>query len=286
MKEKNPHLSHLLQINLATLFISTSGALGRYVELPVPVTIATRGILAFFLLLFYCKWRGISLKVRSQDMILVLISGILMALHWLSYFYSLQMSNVAIGMLSLFTYPVITSFLEPLLLKTKFQKVHLLLGGLVLLGIYFLVPDFNLENSSTIAIGIGILSALFYALRNLILKSKVKNYHGSMLMVYQTGIIGLFLLPSLFFVETEDILGEWEGLVALAVMTTAVGHTLFLMTFKHFSITSVSIISSVQPVYGIGIGAVFLSEIPTLTTIFGGLLILSSVIIESIRSSK
>ncbi|MBT8306293.1 MAG: DMT family transporter [Maribacter sp.] len=286
MKDKNPHLSHLLEINLAMLFISTSGALGRYVELPVPVTIATRGILAFFLLLVYCKWKGISLKVRPQDFALVFISGMLMGLHWLSYFYSLQMSNVAIGMLSLFTYPVITSFLEPLLLKTKFQKVHLLLGGLVLLGIYFLAPDFNLENSSTIAIGIGILSALFYALRNLILKSKIKNYHGSTLMVYQTATIGLFLLPSLFFVEADRLLGQWEGLVALAVMTTAVGHTLFLMTFKHFTITSVSIISSVQPVYGIIIGAVFLSEIPTLTTIFGGILILSSVIIESIRSSK
>ena len=82
------------------------------------------------------------------------------------------------------------------------------------------------------------------------------------------------------------LLGQWEGIVALAVMTTAVGHTLFLMTFKHFSITSVSIISSVQPVYGIILGALFLSEIPTLTTIFGGVLILSSVIIESIRSSK
>lgn len=268
------------------LFISTSGVLGRYVELPVPVVIGTRGVLAFILLLVYCKWRGISLKVRPQDMALVFISGILMGLHWLSYFYSLQMSNVAIGMLSLFTYPVITAFLEPFLLNTKFQKVHLLLGVLVLLGIYFLVPDFNLKNSSTIAIGLGVLSALFYALRNLILKSKVKNYHGSMLMVYQTGIIGLFLLPSLFFVETDKLFGQWEGIVALAVMTTAVGHTLFLMTFRHFSITSVSILSSVQPVYGIVLGALFLSEIPALTTIFGGILILSSVIIESIRSSK
>lgn len=268
------------------LFISTSGALGRYVELPVPVTIATRGVLAFFLLFFYCKIKGISLRVRAQDFTLVFISGILMGLHWLSYFYSLQMSNVAIGMLSLFTYPVITAFLEPLLLKTKFQRVHLLLGGLVLLGIYFLVPDFNLENSSTIAIGMGILSALFYALRNLILKTKVKNYHGSMLMVYQTGIIGLFLFPFLFSVETSELYGQWEGIVALAVMTTAIGHTLFLMTFKHFSITSVSIISSIQPVYGIIIGALFLSEIPALTTLFGGALILSSVIIESVRSSK
>tara|TARA_R110001583_G_scaffold95282_3_gene238992 strand:+ start:2886 stop:3743 length:858 start_codon:yes stop_codon:yes gene_type:complete len=284
--KKSKHLSNLLEINLAMLFISTSGALGKYVELPVPITIATRGILAFIVLYSYCRLKGISLRVQSSDRLVVILSGVLMCLHWLTYFYALQMSNVAIGMLSLFTYPVITAFLEPLILNTKFQKIHVLLGILVLCGIYFLTPDFNTANSVTVAVGMGILSALFYALRNIILKSKTANYHGSMLMVYQTGIIGLLLLPALLFVELDVLLGQWEGIVALAVLTTAIGHTLFLMTFKHFSITSISIISSIQPVYGILIGAIFLSEIPSWTTIVGGIFILGSVIIESIRTSR
>ena len=285
MKNKK-HLSHLLEINLAMLFISTSGALGRYVDLPVPVTIASRGVLAFALLFIYCRWKGISLRVSSSDRFMVILSGILMCLHWLTYFYALQMSNVAIGMLSLFTYPVITALLEPLILKTKFQRIHVLLGLLVLCGIYFLTPDFDFGNSATIAIGMGVLSALFYALRNIILKTKAVNYHGSMLMVYQTGIIGLLLLPAFFFVDAQTLLSQWEGIIALAVLTTAIGHTLFLMTFKHFSITSVSIISSIQPVYGILIGAIFLSEIPAVTTILGGIFILGSVVIESVRTSR
>ena len=285
MKNKK-HLSHLLEINLAMLFISTSGALGRYVDLPVPVTIASRGVLAFALLFIYCRWKGISLRVSSSDRFMVILSGVLMCLHWLTYFYALQMSNVAIGMLSLFTYPVITALLEPLILKTKFQRIHVLLGLLVLCGIYFLTPDFDFGNSATIAIGMGVLSALFYALRNIILKTKAVNYHGSMLMVYQTGIIGLLLLPAFFFVDAQTLLSQWEGIIALAVLTTAIGHTLFLMTFKHFSITSVSIISSIQPVYGILIGAIFLSEIPAVTTILGGIFILGSVVIESVRTSR
>ncbi|WP_282055034.1 DMT family transporter [Maribacter luteus] len=284
--KKSKHLSYLLEINLAMLFISTSGALGKYVELPVPITIATRGILAFIVLYSYCRLKGISLRIQSSDRLVVILSGVLMCLHWLTYFYALQMSNVAIGMLSLFTYPVITAFLEPLILKTKFQKIHVLLGILVLCGIYFLTPDFNTGNSVTVAVGMGILSALFYALRNIILKSKTANYHGSMLMVYQTGIIGLLLLPALLFVELDVLLGQWKGIVALAVLTTAIGHTLFLMTFKHFSITSISIISSIQPAYGILIGAIFLSEFPSWTTIVGGIFILGSVIIESIRTSR
>ncbi|MDP2524631.1 DMT family transporter [Maribacter dokdonensis] len=283
---KNNHFQHLLEINLAMLFISTSGALGRYVQLPVPVAIGARAILAFIALFLYCKWKGFGLKIDKKDTGVILLSGLLMGTHWIAYFYALKLSNVAIGMLSIFTYPVITALLEPVLLKTKFQLVHILLAVLVLTGMYFLSPTLNFEDSYTIAIGFGVFSALAYALRNILLKKKVSKYNGSMLMTYQTAIVGVLLLPFLFTVTSEAIVAQWHVLVALAILTTAIGHTLFLMTFKHFNITTVSILSSIQPVYGIIIGAIFLSEIPRGTTIIGGVLILSSVVIESIRSKK
>ncbi|WP_324026922.1 DMT family transporter [Maribacter sp. BPC-D8] len=283
---KSNHLQHLLEINLAMLFVATSGALGRYVQLSVPVAIGARAILAFVALFLYCKWKGFSLKVDKKDIPVILLSGVLMGVHWVTYFYALKLSNVAIGMLSIFTYPVITAFLEPILLKTKFELMHLLLAFLVLAGMYFLSPTLDFENSYTIAIGFGVFSAFAYALRNILLKKKVAKYNGSMLMTYQTAIVGVILFPFLFTVSADTIISQWEVLVALAVLTTAIGHTMFLMTFKHFNITTVSILSSVQPVYGIIIGALFLSEIPKGTTILGGILILSSVVIESIRSKK
>jgi len=283
---KSNHIQHLLEINLAMLFIATSGALGRYVQLPVPVAIGARAVLAFIALFLYCKWKGFSLKIEKKDALVIFLSGVLMGVHWVAYFYALKLSNVAIGMLSIFTYPVITALLEPILLKTKFQLVHLLLAFLVLAGMYFLSPSLDFENSYTIAIGFGVFSALAYALRNILMKRKVSKYNGSMLMTYQTAIVGVLLFPFLFSVTSNTLLGQWEVLVALAVLTTAIGHTLFLMTFKHFNITTVSILSSVQPVYGILLGAIFLSEIPKGTTVLGGILILSSVVIESVRSKK
>jgi drug/metabolite transporter (DMT)-like permease len=222
--------------------------------------------------------------MEKKDLPMVALSGFLMGLHWLTYFYALQMSNVAIGMLSMFTYPVWTAFLEPVLLKTKFQKIHLLLGALVLCGVYFLNPDFNIENSYTIAIGMGIFSAVVYAIRNILMKSKVTKYNGSLLMTYQTGIVGFLLFPTLFFVNFNDIHSQWESLLILALLPTAIGHTLFLISFKHFTITTASILSSLQPVYGIIIGMIFLSEFPSFTILFGGILILTAVIIESVRT--
>ncbi|SMG27448.1 DMT family transporter [Arenibacter troitsensis] len=286
MKSKSLHINHLLEINLAMIFISTSGALGRYVQLPVPVTIASRAGLAFLFLLLYCKWKKISFRIAKKDHPILFLSGIFMGVHWLTYFYALQLSSVAIGMLSMFTYPIITALLEPLILKTPFQRIHFVLGLLVLAGIYLLAPDFETGNSNIIAVGLGVFSALAYAIRNIILKSRAAHYNGSLMMTYQTGIVGFILAPVFFIYNVDAIADQWPALLTLALFTTAIGHTLFLNCFKHFSITTVSILSSVQPVYGILIGVVFLSEIPSWTTVMGGILILSSVVIESVRSYK
>ena len=280
------NIKNFLEINLAMVLLSTSGPLGRFIELPVAVTIGIRSFIALVLLLLYCRYKGISFGLSSKDRGPIILSGFLMGIHWLAYFVALQKSNVAIGMLSLFTYPVITAFLEPLFLKTKFQKMHLLLGFLVLFGIYFLVPDFSFENSYTIAIGFGVFSALCYAVRNIILKKQVNKYQGSVLMAYQMAIICCMLIPAFFYYDLETVPSQWQGLLGLAVVTTVFGHTMFVNCFKYFSITTISILSSIQPVYGILIGAFFLSEIPTWSTVIGGCLILTSVIVESVRSYR
>jgi len=277
---------NFIEINLAMLLLSTSGPFGKFITLPVPLTIAVRAVLALVFLALYCKFKGISFAVHSKDRWAIVLSGLLMAGHWLAYFHALQLSNVAIGMLSLFTYPVFTSFLEPLFLKTRFQKSHLLLGFLVLLGLYFLIPDFSFGNKNTIAIAFGLLSAICYAIRNLILKTKVDRYQGSLLMTYQMIIVGVLLLPVYFVYDIRLVGEQWQGLLGVALITTVLGHSLFINCFKYFSVTTVSILSCIQPVYGILIGALFMSEVPVLTTIFGGILILTSVVVESIRSYR
>lgn len=288
MGEKNKALSslNLLEINLAMLFLGTSGPFGKFIDLPVPLTIAIRALLGLTLLILYCKWREISFDLRRRDIFPILVSGALLGVHWMTYFKALQLSSVAIGMLSLFTYPVMTSFLEPLFLKVKFQKIHLLLGLMVLSGIYLLAPEIDFGNSTTIAICLGLFSAICYAARNIILKTKVDSYQGSILMGYQLAVVCVMLFPVYFMYDLNTVVPEWKGLLGLIVITTVIGHTLFINTFKHFSITTVSILSSIQPVYGIIIGAFLLSEIPSWSTIFGGILILTSVVIESFRSYR
>ncbi|RMB56958.1 EamA/RhaT family transporter [Dokdonia sinensis] len=276
--------NQILQINLAMLFISTSGVLGRYIALPPMVTIGLRAIGAVVLLGIFIKWRKISFTLAQKDTGIIILSGVLMGAHWVTYFYSLQLSNVAIGMLSLFTFPVMTSLLEPLFFKTSFSKMHLFLGLLVIVGIYFLAPEFDTENDYFLAILIGLLSALCYAVRNLLVKSKIKNYNGSVVMWYQVLVIAVMLVPAYFVFDLEGIQSQLPYIGILALVTTALGHTLFLSTLKYLSVTTASLMSSVQPIFGIILGIILLNEVPGWRTVVGGALILVSVVVESMRS--
>jgi len=287
LSERRQYLTNILQLNIAVILISTSGVLGRYITLSPVFTIFYRCLIAVLVFYIFCRWKNINLKIdNKRDLFKMILGGLLMGAHWITYFYSLKYSSVAIALLSLFTYPVFTAFLEPVLFKTRFNKVHLFLGLLVLSGIYFLSPEFDLQNDYFIAVIFGIASAIFYSFRNLLMKREVERYNGTVLMFYQILVVSVLLLPSVFFGNFEHVLSQWKPLLVLAVLTTCVGHTLFLKSFKNFSITAASIMSSIQPVYGIALAAIFLSEIPSMKTLFGGILIISAVVIESLISFR
>ena len=283
----NKHLQHLSGLLLATLFISTSGVLGKYIAMPSEVIVWFRSAFAMLFLYFFARYKKINLKVQDTKTHLpLIISSLFMAGHWITYFYALKLSNVAIGMLSLFTFPVITSLLEPVFLKTKFNPIHILLGIIVLVGVYILAPEFDLESSDVKGILFGLLSALCYSIRVLILKQHVQNYHGSMLMFYQTMVITITMIPVLFFMDISGFQSQFPYLLLIALLTTAIGHSLMVHSLKYFSASTATIISSIQPIFGIIIAFIVVNEIPAMNTVWGGLLILSTVVIESVRSKR
>tara|TARA_B100000795_G_scaffold270041_1_gene262128 strand:- start:2677 stop:3534 length:858 start_codon:yes stop_codon:yes gene_type:complete len=284
---ENSHIKNLSGLLLATIFISTSGVLGRYIALPTEIIIWFRSSLAMVFLYVFCRYKKIDLSIKSsKDYLPFFISGVLMAVHWITYFYALKLSNVALGVLSLYTFPIIITLLEPLFLKVKFDPIYILFGLMVLTGLYILTPDFTIESSQVRGILFGIFSAFCYAIRILILKQHVAKYNGSMLMFYQTVIITILLLPTLFFMDLSGLESQLPFLLMLAFITTAVGHSLMLHSLKFFSASTASIISSLQPIFGIILAMFFLKEIPTWNTFWGGSLILLTVVIESFRSKK
>ena len=285
--EKNSFLRHIIELNIALLFISTSGVLGRYIDLAPPVTIWLRCILAAVIIGVYCWKMGITLKFNvKKNGISFLFGSVFLGIHWITYFYALQLSTVAIAMLSLFTFPVITALLEPLFFKMKLDPWQILMGIIVLIGIYFLLPNFDFNNDYTKGVLIGVVSAFFYALRNIVLKKQLVVYPPTMLMFYQLLFITFLMWPVLFMFDTSNIIVQWDAILALAIVTTAMGHTLFVVSLKNFSASTAGIFSSIQPIYGIILAYFLLDELPSANILIGGFLILTTVGLESFKTYR
>ena len=284
---KNQHTKNLIFLFVATLFGSTSGALGKFIDVPPPVVIWCRCVIGALFIYIFCLFNKTSLKIHSKrDIITIFISALFFGAHWITYFYSLKLSNVAVGLLSMFTYPMVTALIEPLFIKVKFDPIYIVLSLMVLLGLYILSPEFNLENSYVGAILVGVLSALLYSIRNIMSKKLTASYTGTSIMFYQIAMLSVVLCPVLFYMDTSNIPSQMPYIVMLGLLTTAIGHTMLVSSFKHFSVSTASIISAITPIFGIFIAFIFLNEIPNLNTFIGGSLILATVVIESIRSQK
>lgn len=285
MKNRNTILP-ILEFNFAMVLMGTSGAFGRYIDLPAELSIAIRCLLGALFLGLFCVIRGVSFKLNSRkDLLNLVFISVLVLFHWTTYFIALQKSTVAIAMLSLFTYPIFTTILEPVFYKTKLELIHILLAFLTLLGISLLAPSFDLADQYLQGILWGLASAVGYACRNLFVKKQVGVYSGMTLMFYQLLFGGLIFLPLMFIYDLQPAIEQWMPLVGLSLITTAIGHTMFVLALRHFTVTSMSIMSTIQPIYGILIGMVFLGEIPGLRAVAGGALILMTVVIESARST-
>jgi drug/metabolite transporter (DMT)-like permease len=283
---ENSHVKKVSLLLLATFFISTSGVLGKYIALSPEVIILCRAVFSGVFIYIFCRIKKLNLTIfLKKDRKSFIVSGVFMAGHWITYFYALKLSNVAIGMLSVFTFPAITTLLEPLFSKQKLNLTSIFLAFLVLIGVYMLVPEFSLENNYLKGILFGIFSAFCYALRNLTLKKHVKKYNGSVLMLYQMIIVSILLIPVLFFGDFSNLESQLPLLLVVALLTTAIGHTMLVNSLQHFSVSTASIISGVQPIFGIIIAYIFVNEIPSFHTFIGGSLILLTVVIESIRSN-
>lgn len=284
---KNQHYYYLTLLNLGTLCISTSGPLGRFIQLPPPLIIWSRALVAFLVLGAYCLWKKERIKKEFiKNSTTLLWSGSLLTLHWVTYFFALQWSGVAIGMLSLFTFPILTVFLEPLFFKTKLHPIHLIFGVFILIGIYLLVPAFDFESEQSKGLLMGLFSALTYALRNLILKKRIEKIKGSLLMFYQLGITLVLLFPVLMLYPLDTFTAQIPYLLFLGFVTTALGHSLFLNSLTYFTVSTASIMNSIQPIFGILIAFFFLKEIPPASSLIGGGIILTTVVIESLRSRR
>ncbi|MCK5386895.1 MAG: DMT family transporter [Gammaproteobacteria bacterium] len=277
----------LLAVHSAVLIFGLTALFSKLISLTALEITLLRSIFAVFIILAIFLWQKKSIKLsQTKDYGIVILLGVLLALHWVTYFHAMQVSSIAVGVIALYTFPVITVFLEPLFHGEKPHIKDIISALTVLFGIYLLVPEFSLNNETTQGILWGVLSALFFALRNIIQGHYFKGYTARHSLFYQTLVTFIVLLPFSFEVIPEVTTIQWGQLLILGVFFTAVPHTLFAFSLLNLKAKTVSLVACVQVVYATVFAALLLSELPQLSTVIGGLIVVSAAMYESYTAGQ
>ncbi len=287
MSAKGQARTGLTELHLAVLLFGGTALFSRLIPLSALDITLLRCVIAAIVLALLVKLSRQRLRLlRGKDYLVALLLGVIVSLHWVTYFAAMQLSSVAIGMIAFFTYPVMTVLVEPWFTGSRLHLRDLISGLAVLLGVILLIPEPSLGNDVTLGILVGIVSAILFTARNLLHKRHFTAYSGQQAMFYQTAVAVLVLTPW-HSLNAGDISNQtWGLLLLLGVVFTAAPHALFTSALRYLSAKTVGLVSCLQPFYGAMLAWLLLDESLTLTTAIGGTLVVATALFETSQSHK
>ncbi len=278
----NAQREGLLATHAAVMLFGVTALFSKLIALPAVTITPLRSAFAVLALWLFILLRHESLALQqSRDYLWSLLLGVLMALHWVTFFHAMQVSTVAIGVIALYTYPVITVFLEPLFEAGRPRLHDVFSALLVILGVYLIIPAFAVDNEVFLGVAWGLCSALLFSLRNIIQRRRLAQYSAQQTLFYQVLVIVLVLLPFSPIPVTDVSSWQWTQLIILGVFFTALPHSLFMHGLRVLKAKTVSLIACLQIMHASLFAALLLGEWPDMNVVQGGLIVFLVAVYES-----
>ena len=273
----------IIYLHIAVMMFGVAGVIGQFVEVPSVMVALGRVICSSILLLIIALVKKDSLKLESgRDYVGIMLTGAVLAIHWTTFFQSIQVSSVAIGTITFSTFPLFLTFIEPVVFRERIRAKSILCAVVLLIGVAITIPEFSLENQVTIGIIWGMISSLTYAIITLANRYFSKKYEGRIVSFYEQGTAAIVLLPAIFLVPTRWSTQDVVGVVAIGCICTAFAYSLYVSAQKKVKAQTAGIISGMETVYGIVYALIFLGETPTLRELIGGAIILGVALFTSL----
>lgn len=276
----------LIKVHVAVFLFGLAGLFGKLLTVTPAVIVFGRVILGALALLVVGLLWGVPLRPRSRRTVVAFAAlGVLLAAHWTTFFQSVQVSSVAIALVTYSTFPVFVALLEPPLFKEPLQLRDVVLAALALAGVIILIPSFELGDRTTQGVLWGVVSGLTFALLSLLNRKYVRDHSSLTIALYQDAFAAAVLLPFVVRDRPTFTAGDVGLLLALGLLCTALAHSLFIAGLRVVPARPASMIACLEPVYGAALAALLLREIPSLRTLLGGLLILGVAGYATVRAA-
>lgn len=285
---QNAKLKNYLHLHFLVFIAGFTAILGEVITIGSIPLVWYRMCIAGILMFFYIKFIRLKIRIDKRTMFRFFGAGIIIAVHWITFFEAIKQSNISITLAMFSTGAFFASFIEPLIYRRKIIWYEILFGIIVIIGV-FLITQSEIKYINGILLGIS--SALFSTLFAVINGKFIEKHSATVISFYEfisgVAFITLFILifkggfsKEFFTLSTYD----WMFLFILASICTAYAFIGSIHVMKYVSPYTVVLSYNLEPVYGITLALILFPETETMTPQFyyGAILVLLTVLMEGI----
>ncbi|MDI9256676.1 DMT family transporter [Flavobacterium sedimenticola] len=284
-------LKHYLHLHLIVFIWGFTAILGALISLEALPLVWFRMLFAIGFIAVYIYFKKLPLRITLKMMLQFLLAGLIIALHWFTFFHAIKISNVSITLACLSTGALFASLLEPILYGKKIVFYEVVFGLLVVIGLYII---FYVEIQYFWGIVTALTSAFLSALFTVINSKLVKSCDATVISFYE--LCGGVLFFTLFLLGTQSFsttffkltASDLTYLLVLSSVCTAYAFIASTSLMKFLSPYTVMLTINLEPIYGIILAVLLFEDKEKMSFQFylGALIIVITVVLNAILKSR
>jgi drug/metabolite transporter (DMT)-like permease len=261
-----------VELHVAVVLFGITAVLGELISLSAVTLVWWRVLIAgisYFIFLRVTKRHVPNLGKHEIKYIWI---GFLIAVHWITFYAAIKLSNASIGVISMATTSIFAAILEPFIVGKRFRKREVLVGFLMIPGMYLVVDD--LDTSQVLGFSVGLLSAFLSSLFACYNKKHLVSGQEARISMIEMFAACLFCSPFVFYMSVvgdQNFLPvgmDYIYLIILAIACTTVAFLLALRAMNYVSAFVSNLAINLEPVYGIVLAILLLNQHKELNTQF------------------
>ncbi|MFA7669073.1 MAG: DMT family transporter [Burkholderiaceae bacterium] len=278
----------LLAIHLAAVLFGLTGIFGELIGADAMVITLGRAGFAVAALLAFMRWQGLPIwaGIDKRSALALGCAGIMLAIHWVTFFIAVKVGGVAIATLGFASFPAFITLCEWLVLRERVSRQEWIILSLVTFGLILVTPSLDFRDQATEGLIWAIVSGFSFASFTLINRKAAGHIAAYQVACWENLVVVVVTLPfSLGSIGTISTL-DWIWLALLGVFCTALSHYLLVSSLMILKARSAGIVIALEPIYAIFFAAVLFSQYPGVRALVGGAIMIGAIIWSGLRKPE
>lgn len=278
-------------LHITVLIFGLTGVLGKLITTDSYLLVWYRLLIALVSLLIYFSVTKFSLKITRKQLIKTSLVGIIIAVHWVTFFEAIKQSNVSVALVCFSSSTLFTSLIEPIYFRRRIKPYELIFGVIIILGLYFI---FSFEFKYLVGMVLSVISAALASWFTVLNGILIKETKAKLISFYE--LLGAFIMVSIYLlVTTKGDLSQFEvpvvdlkWLIILGTVCTAFAFIVSVEVMKKISPYTVTMSVNLEPIYSIILALLIWPKSETMSYGFymGTIIVLVTIFLNALFKNR